>query len=541
MTKLLDPNFIDEQFKKEGYTLLSKYKGNRYKLDFICPKGHKYSMTYGSWKKGKRCKKCAAEKSGRNSRYDFTEIKKAFEKEGFLLLSKQEEYISNKKSKLKFKCPNNHEHSVTWSSWQKGIRCKFCAIDRRRLTLDFVRSVFEKENYKLFSQTYVNNAQLLDFECPKGHIYKMSYADWSMGKRCGICANNKQYSIENLRCIIATEGYKLLSDTYTNNKGYLQIECPHNHTYNVKWNVWQTGHRCPYCFKRQSNEELEVGEYLRQVFGEGFNTNNKKIIYPYELDLVIPSKKIAVEYCGVYWHSEANGTGKHYHLNKLDLCNKVGYRLITIFEDEWLENKTIVKARLAGILGKSVANKINARDCVVKHLSATEAREFCSRFHLQGYGSSAIKLGLFYNDLLLSVMTFAAPNIAKGGVSNRKGYFELNRFCTDYNYLVRGGASKLLTFFIRNYPVKQIYSYADRRWSEGGLYYSLGFKFVQNTEPNYWYVKNGKRLHRFNFRKSTLRKFNNYDLNLPEWKIMLGNKYYRLWDCGSMKFVMKVN
>lgn len=536
MTKLLDHNYIEEQFKKEGYSLLSKYKGNRYKLDFICPKGHKYHITYGRWQQGHRCKKCATERLGTLLRFDFEKIRKSFEVEGFILLSKEFEYKNNKKSKLRFICPNGHKHYITWSLWKRGGRCKFCLIDGRRLTIDFVRSEFEKEGYKLTAELYKNNLQLLDFICPKGHIYKISYADWSMGKRCGMCAGNKLFTICNIKQFLEKEGYKVISNNYVNSKEYLQVCCPKGHKYEVKWNVWSNGHRCPICCKNQSNAELDVYEYIKTIIPDEVLLHNKKLIYPYELDIVIPSKKIAVEYCGVYWHNEQNGKDKHYHLNKLEETNIKGYKLITILEDEWLHKQNIVKARLRNILNVYPKERINARDCVVNLLPTVEAREFCNKFHLQGWGICSIKLGLIFDGNLVAVMTFSVPSIAKGSSNKNNGTYELNRYCTDPNYLIRGGASKLLAWFTRNMSFKSIFSYADRRWSNGDLYYKLGFNFIGNTEPNYWYIFGTQRYHRFNFRKSVLRKFSNYDPNLTEREIMESNKYHRLWDCGNMKF-----
>jgi len=127
-------------------------------------------------------------------------------------------------------------------------------------------------------------------------------------------------------------------------------------------------------------------------------------------------------------------------------------------------------------------------------------------------------------------MTFSKGNIAKG--SKPKGdIWELNRFCSDYNYHIPGIASKLLTYFKRNYVWKEIFSYADRRWSTGNLYYKLGFTLDSTTRPNYWYVKGLKRIHRFN-----LRKRPDEPKEIPEWVLRQSEGYVRVWDCGNYKF-----
>jgi hypothetical protein len=82
-------------------------------------------------------------------------------------------------------------------------------------------------------------------------------------------------------------------------------------------------------------------------------------------------------------------------------------------------------------------------------------------------------------------------------------------------------------------------SYADRSWSHGDLYNKLGFEFVGKTQPNYYYVIDGIRHHRFNFRKDKLVK-EGYDSNKTEHEIMLDRKIYRIYNSGNLKFIYKI-
>ena len=103
---------------------------------------------------------------------------------------------------------------------------------------------------------------------------------------------------------------------------------------------------------------------------------------------------------------------------------------------------------------------------------------------------------------------------------------------------VIGIAGKLFEHFKDNYEWDNIFSYADRRWSDGSLYKIIGFDFVYNTSPNYWYFKeDNKRIHRFNFRKDKIKHLGNEEQT--EWEIMQEQGWNRIWDCGSMKFVIK--
>jgi hypothetical protein len=129
-------------------------------------------------------------------------------------------------------------------------------------------------------------------------------------------------------------------------------------------------------------------------------------------------------------------------------------------------------------------------------------------------------------------MTFSHGNISKGS-KNIENIWELNRFCSNYNYHIPGIASKILSYFKKNYEWKEIFSYADRRWSDGNLYYKLGFELDLTTKPNYWYVKGLNRIHRF-----TLRKKSEEPKDIPEWVLRSKEGYHRIYDCGHYKFVL---
>lgn len=260
-----------------------------------------------------------------------------------------------------------------------------------------------------------------------------------------------------------------------------------------------------------------------------------------ELDMIIHSKKIAIEYCGLYYHEEKilDDTrpipGKDFHLKKLQLTNNKGYNLIQIFEDEWILKEDIVKHRLLQILNKNDNIKIGARKCIIKEIDSKTKNEFLEKYHIQGKDSAIIKLGAFYGETLVSVMTFSKGSISKGSY-HKEGEWELNRFCSNYDYHVIGIASKLLNYFKINYEWIKIFSYADRRWSIGDLYYQLGFNLEKITDQNYWYSKGIKRIHRFN-----LRKTEDDPKDKTEEMLRLEQGYNRIWDCGNLKFVLENN
>jgi hypothetical protein len=257
------------------------------------------------------------------------------------------------------------------------------------------------------------------------------------------------------------------------------------------------------------------------------------MIKPYELDIFIPKLKLAFEFNGLYYHNEIHKPNNH-HLNKTILCDENHIQLFHIYEDDWIYKQNIIKSMILNKLGKT-PNKIYARKTSIKEINDNKlVKDFLNNNHLQGYIASSIKIGLYYNDELISLMTFGKRRVALG--SKNDNSYELLRFCSKLNTNVVGGANKLFKYFIKNYDTKEIITYADRSHSNGNLYEKLGFNFIGYTDTNYHYIIDGIRHHRFNYRKDKLVK-QGFDKNKSEHQIMLERKIYRIYNSGNMKFI----
>lgn len=290
----------------------------------------------------------------------------------------------------------------------------------------------------------------------------------------------------------------------------------------------------------RSKGQIEIEEFLLSN-GVEIDICTQKILNGTELDIYLPQHNIAIEYNGLYWHSEKNGKNKHYHLDKTNKCLDKNIRLIHIFSDEWLEKKEIIKDRLLNLIHKN-NNKIYARECQIVCLDKNQKRDFLNNYHLQGNDKSNIMIGLQYENNIVAVMTFGKLRASLGNKKRNDKTFELYRFSS---LNVIGGFTKLLQYFIKSYNPERIITYADRNWSPSPEYcfYTKinGFKFISDTKPNYYYTKRyEKREHRFNFRKDVLVKLG-YDPNKTEFEIMTENGYDRIWDTGNLKYEMNLN
>lgn len=279
---------------------------------------------------------------------------------------------------------------------------------------------------------------------------------------------------------------------------------------------------------KRSKGELEVQEYLESL-GEKVVSTAYGVAPGFEVDIYLPKHDLGIEYNGLYWHNE-DRKGSSYHLDKLAAAEKNGKRLIQIFEDEWLLNREAVKHRLAHIVGKS-PKLTGARNCTIEDGTTGQARTLLLGYHLQGPCPHQVAKVAMFEGKAVAAMTFSRPRTFVGGGNELE--WELVRFVSAGN--IPGIASRLLKAFRSDNPGEVIFSYADRRWSSGKLYETLGFKKTNESQPNYWYVMGGKRLHRFNFAKHKLVE-QGFDASKTEKEIMEERGISRIYDCGSLVY-----
>ena len=276
---------------------------------------------------------------------------------------------------------------------------------------------------------------------------------------------------------------------------------------------------------QKSFKEKELLEFIKDNYSGDIISGYRDSL---EIDIYIPELKIGFEFNGLYWHSEKY-KDRDYHLNKTVYFREKGIRIIHIWEDDWSFRKDILESQILNSLGKS--KKIWARKCYIKELSVAECRKFLDDSHIQGFVSSTIKIGLYFQDDLVSLMTF---NQFEGRNKMEEGGYNLSRFCNKLGCNIVGGASKLLSYFIKKYDPSRIVSYADKDWSVGDLYYTLGFKNIIESRPDYKYIVDEKRVHKSRYKKDRLNLEDK--TKVTESQIMKERGIYRIYDCGKIKF-----
>lgn len=337
--------------------------------------------------------------------------------------------------------------------------------------------------------------------------------------------------------------FKITNDinylTYTNNGiSLFRCDCNKHHEFEIHIDNYIRRKEsniplCTICYPINELKSIKEKEFINFVKlnykGEVLESYRDEL----EIDLYLPDLKLGFEFNGLYWHSEEYKEN-NYHLNKTNFFDQKGIRIIHVWEDDWDFKRNIIESQIKNLL-KLNTEKIFARNCQVKEINNIKLiREFLNLNHIQGFCTSIVKLGLFHENELISIMLFDQYEGRKKMSNNN---WNLSRFCNRINVSVIGGASKLLNYFIKKYNPERIISYADKDWSSGNLYYKLGFSKIRETKPDYKYIVNNKRLHKSNFKKSNLG-IKDDSITEKQYTKCIGIN--RIYDCGKIKFELKI-
>ena len=368
----------------------------------------------------------------------------------------------------------------------------------------------------------------LDFSDKVRHTKLEKYGSFSaITKRAGYNKLQEKYK--------DSVTFNFSVEEYDGAKGYIKYSftCIPCGTVFDDWMTNGWGPICRVCHpslpNNKSRHEYEIIDYLQSLGISNVIHGDRTVLQGKEIDIYLPDQLRGIELNGVYWHSEAQGKDQRYHLQKHIDAQSQGVRLVHIWDTEWIDKKDIVKSMLAMTLGHST--KLYGRKCTIREISAADTNNFLDANHLQGRDRASVRIGLFHQHTLVSVMTFTKSRF------NKSYQWEISRYCTVLHTSVIGGAQKLFQYFVMTYAPDTIITYSDRRLFTGDIYTQLGFTRLVETSPSYFYTKDGRIFNRLQFQKHKLATILPiFDPALTEWENMKQNGYSRIWDCGHHKF-----
>lgn len=427
------------------------------------------------------------------------------------------------------------------------------------------------------TQVKAGSERTVDWRCTKQsrHTYSTTvYNRTKYGNMCPYCSGRR-----------AEPGYTDLATTHPHlvkhmidpqqattvsfgSTAIIEWVCPDNPDHTWFAPVYSQTNKpffCPLCQPPHSSiAQQELYEIITALIGtDGVRCADRELLREnkLELDVVIESHKVAIEYNGVYWHSNAQQTNPNYHALKTQLTQEKGYQLIHIWEDDFKNNRDIIIMMLAYKLkaldklpllipniDPLALSTIYARKLTPNLVPGPQAREFLNKHHIQGAVTATYHVGLYdNNDTLRAVLSLRSPrNNAR--MHRKEGQWEIQRYATLGS--IPGGFSKLLAYartIINNdgQTLTSWISFSSNDVSEGNLYRHCGFTLETELAPNYFYVgtpTKWARAPKESFQKKRFRDDPSLKWD-PEWterQCAEENKLYRIYDAGKKRWVKDV-
>lgn len=294
------------------------------------------------------------------------------------------------------------------------------------------------------------------------------------------------------------------------------------HEFELAWFNMQQQLNCRVCNGFRSKDEIAIYEWLQTVYSGPIEPNYKKILGTHEVDIFIPEKKIAIDFNGLFTHSELCRE-KDYHIEKLKAINQQGIKFYQINADEWHFKQDIVKSLLCNKLGLGT-KRYFARKLSVQNIPKQQAQEFLRDNHLMGEHVGSTSIGLVTeNNELVCLLTY----------QNRKSFIDISRFCTALGTIAVGGFSKLINYIEQHIKPKRIQSYVDLRYGTGESLLTCGFRLEKITLGWKWTD------YRHTFNRMACRA-NMDERNLTEREYAKELKWVRIYDSGQALFVKDI-
>jgi len=502
----------------------------------ICPDHGEFRQRASKHSTGSKCPTCVKEDKKYTCR---RAVEIANEKHcnfyDYSLVQKQWQGYNEKYTIL---CPEHGKFNQLFHAHANGQGCPECSKGRvattNTYTTQHIHSVlttmFPNIAFPYLEKEYKTSKDKLTGICTIHGEFKKTFNMLTKNKTgCPTCSRSEGRRDSGVtvlqRCAEAHGNkytYPNLDTEYVHCQQPVTIVCPKHGAFMQRiLNHVTMRQGCPKCSagRQKSAGETELCNWLTQYTTVEENRRDLLKNSKQELDMFLPEFNIAIEYSGIYWHSDTNGTPNDYHLNKLHLAELSGIRLIQFWDYEWMHKEAIVKSIVLGSIGH-FKHKIGARKLKVTYVKAKQAREFCDTNHIQGFRAGKVYVGLTNGSALLSLLIVSSAG-------------EIIRFVNKINYAIPGAFSKLLSKV-----GKPLFSFVDKRLFTGHSYQTCGFTYLYDTKPNYHYSLRGSTLEsRVKYQKHKLEnKLKEYDPAITEVQNMHNNGYCRVFDCGHKKF-----
>ena len=475
-----------------------KYETAHSRVTITCPEHGDFAQLAYTHTAGTRCPECSASSRAKKKLLTTKEwARRAMLKHEGRYDYSQSEY-TGLIAKVKIVCPTHGEFEQAAGNHMNGAGCPRCGkhsgkISRTHSFAEFkeLSNLRHEGRYIYPEQVYTNNKIPVTIKCPEHGVFKQRPDTHLRGSGCPECGNAAKGTKAQLG---VSEFLKRANEVHNGLYEYVglykgmhvntTIECAVHGLFKQTPSNHLKGAGCPRCVSHVSKAEDAIYNWIKEFAPDAVQSDRTQI-KPLELDIWIPSKNIAIEYHGLYWHTDDRRSDAH--RKKYVQCAAQGITLVQIFEDEWRDNAPKIKNRLLNMVGAGAV--YNGRQCEIEVAEGGVVRDFLNEHHTQGAGN-VFKHNrvLKHNGKLVAVMTFTKGRFGNDG-------WEILRYASVGR--VRGGISKLVKAFIKTYDPSQLLSYADLRWGSGDGYKAAGFSLDKITDPDYWWTDGKVRISRY--------------------------------------------
>jgi GTP:adenosylcobinamide-phosphate guanylyltransferase len=493
-----------------------RYVNNKIKVLIVCPKHGEFLQTPANHKSKNGCPNCGKDSLIRKNSLSIKGfIERARRVHGDKYDYSKVRYVNNRTA-VKIMCPDHGEFFQIPSNHFNKNGCHDC----------YTVSLFHKHkvllrSFNVSTKITVKYDDHINAKCSKNHEFKTTLRLLRAGNPCLKCRQLKTKQARK-NCILDAQTGDLFYSNICNFGSKIILTCPNHGSFVQDIRNHLQTRSCPKCNCSTSKPEQNIADFIESL-GFTIKRNDRKVLQGKELDVYIPELNLAIEYNGVYWHSE-DKKNKSYHQDKYLACNKLGISLFQIREDLWLTKKEIIQSMI--IYKLSLAERVFARKCLVNPVSMKIAKHFYNENHIQGAGQCYTKdmhIGLFFNNIM--VMCVSVDLKAK----------YLKRLCTKQGLSVVGGASKLIS----KIPTGTWTTYSSNDLGGNTAQYR-GVVSRTQTAPRYFWFKGSEIMQRQKVQKHKLANlYPEYDgTSEINWMHSLG--YLRYFDAGNTKITFEV-
>lgn len=257
------------------------------------------------------------------------------------------DFLPNSERRVYWKCSKGHSWKTAIANFTKNPSCPYCSGKKLLYGLNDLETIYpdiaKEWNYEKNKDKprdyFKSSNKVVWWKCSKGHEWKERISGrTTQGLNCPYCSHKRasdEYNLLKINPILCSEwDYEKNGDLKPSN--YLPFsnekvwwKCKYGHHWKTTINNRANGNGCPICKKnlQTSFPEQAIFYYFKNVF---IDTVNEDKSFGVELDVYIPSKRIALEYDGVAFHK--NERKRNIDIKKNELCIKNNIQMIRILE-----------------------------------------------------------------------------------------------------------------------------------------------------------------------------------------------------------------